>query len=126
MNLIIQTQNITPDMLREIADNLEATWLHRWHSPARYQILSDKEALWELYKEIERLRWLDDLYDIAIKELETKFPTENIKAYFEDIKEYHELIVQHANEARKVVVAINKEIDLEYKFVDLPAYSVIT
>ncbi len=141
MNIIIQSNLITPDMLRTIANNLEETWLMRGYSPAKYQILSDKETLSELYEDIEYiadtardelddvviwLRGLNDLYDIAIKELDTKFPTENIKAYFDDIKEYHKLIVPHANEARDVVVAINKAIDPEYKFVDLPTYTVIT
>ena len=141
MNIIIQSNLITPDMLRTIANNLEETWLTRGYSPAKYQILSDKEALWELYEDIERnadtardelddvviwLLWLNDLYDIAIKELDEKFPTENIRAYFDGIKEYHGLIVPHANEARDVVVAINTEIDHEYKYSDLPTYSVIT
>jgi hypothetical protein len=141
MNIIIQSNRITPDMLRTIANNLEETWLTRGYSQAKYQILSDKETLSELCEYIQYdadtardelddvviwLRGLNDLYDIAIKELEEKFPTENIKAYFEDIKEYHKLIVPHANEARDVVIAINTTIDPEYQYSNLPTYTVIT
>lgn len=141
MNLVIQSQYITPDMFREIAKNIEDTSLTHGKSPARYQILSDKETLWKLYEDIEcnadtardelddvviGLQWLDRLYDTTIKELEKKFPTENIRAYFEDIKEYHGLIVPHADKARDMVVSINTEIDPEYKYSDLPTYTVIT
>lgn len=142
MILSIDSPHITPGILRAIANEIEKTWLDTWRYPYPYKILSKpKEILSELYPDIETqadtardelddvviwLRGLGELHTMAIKELERKFPKENIKEFFKDIQEYHSLIVPHANEARGAVISINLSIDSEYRYIDLPNCSAIT
>jgi len=144
MQLIsIDTSQVTPQILRDIANVYESTGLEQSKTPIKYTIWSEKDITKELHEDIEEsadsarselddvviwLNGLTDLYDIAITELETKFSWTdiNLELIFRDIKEYHALIVKHAVEARKEVVSINTTIDPAYWFTALPKYTVIS
>lgn len=137
----IDTNTITPEVLREVANIYESTGLQKHKAPIKYSFGSIKDILNDHYEDIEIeaddarselddvviwLQGLPDLIKQAIKEIETTNPTINISAFFDDSLEYITLISKHANDARKSAVAVNTTIDPEYKYTELPDYTAIT
>lgn len=138
----IDAPQITPAILRQVADIFETTGVEHHKAPIKYNIWqTPKDILDDHYEDIENdadtardelndvVIWLTGLakfFDEAIDQLQKKYPEDNIEWYFNDIKEYHGLITTHANDARQAVIDINLAIDPEYSYTELPEYTAIS
>lgn len=75
------THQVTPQILRQIADYIEETWLPLWHSPYPWEIIQE-DTIQKLEDRINELEDTESELDTKVSKLEND--VDNLKDKLED------------------------------------------